>query len=521
LTGPDEPPILAGVRWAFLSAGGALAFAGAVWIAYADLGARRAAFETDARIVHRLLSQRLVQHDAILDTLAILQPGGGAETAPEQRLPAVYPQLLRVFRLDAATPRPAAEAAALRAGESASRASGRAALASVAFADGHYTVVRAAEPAGFALRIDLTALVPAAEWPLAPHAPARVRLDYEGQSRVLHPGAPAIERGWRFAFRKRLAADSQPFDVVAELDVGWHALPWLAMLAWMAGVAAVTVVGQALVRQRAERQRVQELLRLGQIGRLNALGELAAGMAHEMNQPLTAVLANANAAERLLAEEPPELAAAREAVGQAARQARRAGDVVGRLRRAVERPEVGAHLQPVRLDETVRRVLDLLAPDCRRLAVAPVVVTPSAGLMVRADPVALEQIVHNLLTNALQALEQVPAADRRLSLTLAGDNDRGVLAVQDSGPGIAAEALPHIFEPFYSTRPGGLGLGLSLCETLAAGMMGTLSCEHAMPRGALFRLALPLAGSATATRRSAAAALPGGDVEAGGARVQR
>jgi C4-dicarboxylate-specific signal transduction histidine kinase len=289
----------------------------------------------------------------------------------------------------------------------------------------------------------------------------------------------------------------------------------------MAGIGALTVGALALVRQRAERQRVQALLRLGRIGRLNALGELAAGMAHEMNQPLTAVLANANAAERLLAEEPPDLAAAREAVAQAARQARRAGDVVGRLRRAVERPEVGAHLQPVRLDEAVRRVLDLLAPDCRRLAVAPVVVASPAGLVVRADPVALEQIIHNLLTNALQALEQVPVADRRLTINLAGDADRGVLAVQDSGPGIAAEALPHIFEPFYSTRPGGLGLGLSLCETLAAGMMGTLSCAHAVPRGALFRLALPLVDPATTARRAQAAAATGGDVEADSARVHR
>ncbi|MBK7592508.1 MAG: two-component sensor histidine kinase [Betaproteobacteria bacterium] len=490
--------MLAPVRWILLAVGTALALAGATWIADADLDARRAAFETDARIVHRLLSQRVVQHDAILDTLAILQPGSTSETAPEQRLPAIYPQVLRVLRQDAATPWPAAEAAALQAGAEASRTAGRAALAGVDFAAGHYTVVRAADPASFALRIDLRTLVPLVEWPLVAASPAYVALLHDGQVRVLHAGAPGdAGTGWRFDFRKHLAADSQPFDVVAELDVGWRELPWWAMLGWVGAVAGGLLVAQALIRQRSERRRAQELLRLGQIGRLNALGELAAGMAHEVNQPLTAVLANANAAERLLAEDPPDLAAARDAVGQAARQARRAGDVVGRLRRAVERPELGARVQPVRLDEAVRHVLDLLAPDCRRLAVTPAVSSPAAGVTVLAEPVALEQIVHNLLTNALQALEQVPPAERRLRLALEVDGPRGVLAVQDSGPGIPAEALPRVFEPFFTTRPGGLGLGLSLCETLATGMMGALSCANAEPRGALFRLALPLGSGAT------------------------
>ncbi|HSN46797.1 MAG TPA: ATP-binding protein [Casimicrobiaceae bacterium] len=478
-----------------LAVGAVLALAGAVAIAANDLSARRAAFETDARIIHRLLSQRVVQHDAILDTLAILQPGGASEATPEERLPAVYPQLLRVLRR-AAAGWPGADAAALQAGEKVSRAAGRAALAGVDFAGGRYTVVRAADPASFALVVDLAALAPTAEWPLAADAPARVRLEFDGQRRVLHAGAAEKGGGWRFDFRKHLAADSQPFDVVAELDVGWVELPWLSMLAWVAALAAAIGLAQMLLNQREARRRAQELLRLGQVGRLNALGELAAGMAHEVNQPLTAVLANANAAERLLDDDPPDVPAARDAIGQAARQAQRAGEVVGRLRRAVERPGLGERLQPVRLDEAVRRVLDLLLPDCRRLGVAPALAPAADGPVVLAEPVALEQIVHNLLTNALQALEAVPATERRLGLSTAVDGDRGVLTVADSGPGIPAEALPRVFEPFFTTRPGGLGLGLSLCETLAASMHGTLACTNADPRGAVFRLALPRATQA-------------------------
>jgi len=218
-------------------------------------------------------------------------------------------------------------------------------------------------------------------------------------------------------------------------------------------------------------------------------------MAHELNQPLTALLASTQAARRLIEDEEPDLATARSAMVQAAEQARRASDVVGRLRRAVERPDVGAHLQPVDLHEAVRNALYLLEPELRRRGVQPQV-QAAPGVRVLADPVALEQIVHNLLLNALQALDQTPAAERRLTLVLELDHGQGRLAVQDSGPGLAAEVLPHVFEPFFTTRQGGLGLGLSLCESLASGMGGSLSAANAAVRGAVFRLTLPLAGSA-------------------------
>ena len=117
------------------------------------------------------------------------------------------------------------------------------------------------------------------------------------------------------------------------------------MALWALVVAAVLTVLRHGLRQRAARSRAEELLRLGQVARLNTLGELAAGMAHELNQPLTAVLANTQAARRLLDDDPPELATARSAMAQAVEQARRAADVVGRLRRVVERPDATGQTQ--------------------------------------------------------------------------------------------------------------------------------------------------------------------------------
>lgn len=477
----------------WLLGGAVLATAGAVVLARLELTRQYETFETQARIVHRLLSQRVVQHDAIMDTLALLQaPADGPRAAaPEQRLPALYPQILAVQRRN---PGQSWVDTKLDNVEAESRRLKRPALGAVDFVAGKYQLLMAATPSSFVLTLDLRALVPWNDWPMArEHSPVRVALEHGGQQMELQPGI-GIDKtsGWFFEFRKPLAADSQPFEVVAQQRMGWAELPWPRMLLWVAAVAAVLTLLRQFLLQRAEQQRSQALLRLGQVARLNTLGELAAGMAHELNQPLTAVLANTQAAQRLLAEDPPELATARSAMEQASAQARRAAEVLGRLRRSVERPAPGAHVQVLSLNDAVQRALYLLEPECRRRSITPSL-QASAQLQVLAEPVALEQIVHNLLMNALQALEQVPAGERHLTLSLQPQEGRGELSVSDSGPGIAPEVLPHIFEPFYTTRKDGLGLGLSLCESLATGMDGRLSVGALSPRGTRFVLQLPLA----------------------------
>ena len=479
-------------RWIGLLVWGLITACGCVLLARLELAQQRDAFETDARIVHRLLSQRVVQHDAVMATLALLQAAPDV-SQPEQRLMSVYPQITAVQRRD----RDGAWADdRLRVAETLSRALRRPALAEVDFARGRYQLVLAAEPASYALQMDIRQVVPWSEWPMSPEAsPVRVVLVHEGQEFVLQPGR-IKPGGWRFEFHKHLAAESQPFDVYAQRQVGWLELPWGWMLAWAGLVAAALAGWLALLRQRAARRRAEELLRLGQVARLNTLGELAAGMAHELNQPLTALLANTQASSRLLAEDPPDIPTIRGAMAQAVEQARRASSVVGRLRRAVERPDPAAQLQPVALQQVVQDALYLLEPECQRRALQPDLQAPATAVTVMAEPVALEQIIHNLLMNALQALDQVPEKERTLVLKVDIVAQRGVITVIDTGPGIPAEVLPRIFEPFFTTRTGGLGLGLSLCETLAAGMGGSLQAAHHMPRGAGFRLALPLAAAA-------------------------
>jgi signal transduction histidine kinase len=483
-------------RWAWSLAAAVLVLAGSGWLVGSDVAARREAFDTDARIAHRLLSQQAVQHDAVLATLTLLQPAADAASpsdgGPEQRLPALYPQVLKVTRRAGTGSWPAAWAAA----EAESARLQRAVLAESDLDRGRYTLLRAGVGASYALLIDAAATVPGAEWPLPRGGPVRALLRHGAQQWVIQPGdtAPAA---WHFEARKRLAADSQPFELVVSQALHWRALPWLPLALWWALSAAALAALAAWQRQRQATQRAQDLLRLGQVGRLNALGELAAGMAHELNQPLTAVLASTQAAQRLLGEDEPDLATVRQALLQSAQQARRAADVVGRLRRLVQPPDTTAAPQALGLQAAVRQVLYLLAPQIEELAVQVQSHEVPEGLQVLADPVALEQIVHNLVLNALQALERVPADTRRLVLAAVPDGARVHLHVQDSGPGFAPAALARAFEPFFTTRDGGLGLGLSLCETLAAGMGGALAARNRPEGGAQLTLTMPQAGGPT------------------------
>ena len=486
---PSRRQLCVALAWCIITAVGCVA------LARMQLVQLREAFETDARIAHRLLSQRAVQHDAVMAMLALLQPPPDA-AQPEQRLPSVYPQIIGVEKR---SPDATWTDTRLAAAETVSRALKRPVLAAADFVRARYFLVLAAVPTSYALQLDLGAVVPWSEWPMAPDtSPVRVTLEYDKQRFVVQPGRIG-DGGWQFRFYKQLATDSHPFDVVALRQVGWRELPWAWMAAWTLLVIGLMLTTLALLRQRRDKQRAEELLRLGQVARLNALGELAAGMAHELNQPLTALLANTQAAARLLAEDPPELSTARGAMTQAAEQARRASNVVGRLRRVVERPDVAAQLRPIKLQDAVNSALYLLEPELKRLAVAPQLVvsqmSTQASPTVVADPVALEQIIHNLLMNALQALSQVPSPARQLVIKLTTQGSWGLTTVLDSGPGIAPGVLPRIFEPFFTSREGGLGLGLSLCETLANNMGGRLAAAHNAPRGAVFTLSLPLAGN--------------------------
>ncbi len=486
----------AAAAWALGAA--ALALGGDLALLRWDIAQRRAAFEAEARVAHRQLSQRAAQHEAILATLVLLAPAAEPAGAPEQRLPALMPQLLRVMRREGAA---TWGDAALDAAEARSRTSKQAEIAGVDAAAGRYTLVLAGAPVSFALVIDTARFVPWDEWPVARGGPVAVQLVLGSSVLVLQPGpAPEAEpagltAGFRFA--DTLAAPGQPFELQLRRATGPAQWPWASLAAWTLAIAALATAAAAWQRQRRARALAEARLRLAQTARLSALGEMAAGIAHELNQPLAAVSANAQAARRLLDDDPPELDEARAALADAATQARRAAEVVARLRRRVEQPGEAAALQPVDLRAAAVQALALLEPERR-----------ARGVLVRfegqapaalADPVALQQVLHNLASNALAALEAVPeGAGREIVVELGGAAGTATVALADNGPGMSPEALARATEPFFTTRAGGLGLGLALCESLALAMQGRLSLARAKQGGLRAELALRAAGEAEA-----------------------
>ncbi len=475
-----------------------------------DIASRRDAFQAQARTAHRVLSQAVSRLDAVISTLVLVAPSANELADPEAtgKLSALYPQVIAAWRRDPHQSWPASSAEFLDAAESRSRnlspSQRHAVLAEVNAQRGHYTMVLAGLPGSYALRIDAHSLIAPVEWPWAADEPIRAVIAEADQTIVLHDvvSLPARPFGLTdgFTMSKTLDSPSQPFEMQVQRLTGPGEWPWIGLAGWTAAASVLFFAAYRWRLARRERLRSQALATMAQASRLGTLGELAAGIAHELNQPLTAVLSSTQAALRILREwehspgvAPPgdETASARQALELASAQARRAADVVARLRHLVQQPGVPASIRIVDLAGLARRAIDLLAPEFERRSITVQVIGPS--MHVNADPVALEQILHNLLSNAMQALERGSEGPPRISVTLSQQDDQAHCAVSDNGPGIDDDTLPRLFEPFFTTRAGGLGLGLPLCQSLALAMDGRLVYQPDAAHGARFVLQLPLA----------------------------
>lgn len=221
------------------------------------------------------------------------------------------------------------------------------------------------------------------------------------------------------------------------------------------------------------------------------LGELAAELAHELNQPLAAITAYADGAGRLLAQsrDPADLQRARQIVEAIAGQAMRAGDVIEQMQRLV-RHEPGSW-GPVFPNRLVRDLLVLVEPVIRHHE-AELHLDLAADLpAVRGDPVRLQQLLMLLFRNALDAIAGQPAGHRHVTFSSCNRLGQVTLAVTDSGPGVPATAVPQLFQPFFSTKHGGTGLGLAAGRSIAAEHGGELYFRNLPAGGARFWVELP------------------------------
>ena len=246
-------------------------------------------------------------------------------------------------------------------------------------------------------------------------------------------------------------------------------------------------------RAQDERERLRQLeADLAHINRVSTMGELAASLSHEILHPIATARNNARAGMRFLELNPPNLNEVREALGCVVRDADRAKDIVGRIRNQIKRAP--PRIELFGLNEAVGEVIVMV-----RSAIAKDAISVSTRLMdglapVQGDRVQLQQVLVNLILNAVEAMSSVEGGTRELSITTEQSQTGGILvAVHDSGPGIDPVNLDRVFEPFYTTKTSGVGMGLSICQTIINGHGGRLWMSANEPQGAVFQFILPAA----------------------------
>jgi PAS domain S-box-containing protein len=328
-------------------------------------------------------------------------------------------------------------------------------------------------------------------------APAE-RLDLEKFFQRLHPDD-------REAIRQTLAGanigdGNYETDYRVVLPDG--RMRWMASrgrVEFNGGGKAVRVRGVSqdiTARKQAEAEAARQRSELAHLSRVTMLGELSGSMAHELNQPLTAILSNAQAAQRFLAHDNADLNEVRDILKDIVEQDNRAGEIIRRLRLLLKKGEV--HQLPLDLNDVVQEVLKMIRSDLVNQSVTVHAELAADLPPVKGDRVQLQQVLLNLVMNACDAMNGNAPAERQLVVRTESCADKNVrVAVSDCGLGIAPDKLEQVFEPFFTTKTQGLGLGLSVCRTIISAHGGKLWAANGAERGAVFNFTLPALAEST------------------------
>jgi PAS domain S-box-containing protein len=251
-------------------------------------------------------------------------------------------------------------------------------------------------------------------------------------------------------------------------------------------VEFVGTVMDVTERRRAEEERQA----LAHANRITTMGQLTASIAHEVNQPIAAVVTNAQAALRWLNMQPPDPEEVRQALDRIVRNGRRAGDVIGRIRALVMK----APPRKDRLDinDTIREVIALTGSELRRNGTSLQTQLADGLPLVPGDRIELQQVMLNLILNAVEAMSGSDEGSRELLISTEEDGANGVrIAVRDRGPGLKPESVDRLFDAFYTTKPDGMGMGLSICRSIIEAHGGRVWATTNVPRGAVLQFTLP------------------------------
>ncbi|MBI0534163.1 hypothetical protein D9599_01060 [Roseomonas sp. KE2513] len=490
--------------------------AGLAFTATASYSQLSSSFEAEARTLHRVVSQRADQHDAFLTSFSavLVSPDAPLQVARAvaEAVQRFYPRITAVGAIAFAdVPRhlfstqealsgnlvPGTVADAVRP-----LAPGQSGLVTPECGErGHYTLVKRLPPAAGAdaltMRVDAARLVE----PEAPFAEGTALTLRDPQGRPCFEGQAGVAKASGlppFVFEKPLGSRSQPLvlRVTRTPSLAELLSPASLLLVGLGGTAAVGVAVLVLRARRLAREAVQRAqlgeheVRLAHAMRVNAVGEMASGIAHELAQPLTAVLSQSQAGLRLARAAPETPEAVTGVLEANVRHAKRAGAILSRLSAYVSRREPQA--RPMMVNACAQGVAELIRRDLDERGISLVLELSLAEPWCLADPISIEQVVHNLVRNAADAVRDLPEERRVIRVSTSTEGQEAVIRVVDGGKGIAPEHLPRVFEPFFTTRPDGMGLGLPLCERLVEAAGGRIAAESLPGAGTTLTVRLPL-----------------------------
>jgi C4-dicarboxylate-specific signal transduction histidine kinase len=274
----------------------------------------------------------------------------------------------------------------------------------------------------------------------------------------------------------------------------WDLYSWqisfiVAVILTQAGLISI-LLREHRRRQLAEVQSRQRMAELAHVNRFSTAGELTASIAHEINQPLGSILTNAETANAILQSPTPDIAELKEIMRDILQDDRRAAEVIRRMRSLLKKAPF--ELKTLDLNDLVRQAVDFLSSLAVGRKVELVSVVTPDPLPILGDSIQLQQVILNLVVNAIDAMRDTPDEKRIISIRTSRGKSFAELSVSDCGPGIAEDKLKEVFEPFFTSKAEGMGMGLSIARTIVEAHSGQISAENRDGGGALFRMRLPL-----------------------------
>jgi signal transduction histidine kinase len=302
---------------------------------------------------------------------------------------------------------------------------------------------------------------------------------------------------WRELQRWHISESSLPpgSEVHFRVPTVWDQYRWQTILVMALFLAQAGIIARLFYEQRrrrkAEIESRQRMSELAHMNRYATAGELSASIAHELNQPLGAILNNAEVAEILLNARSTNLDDIKVVIAEIKRDDQRASEVIKRLRRLLTKTEV--QIQDIDLNETIQEVFEFLSVQARSRDVVLSIALSPETVRVKGDRIQLQQVILNLVVNAMDAMAGGRTPERKIiGMTMLVDGS-AQLSIADCGPGIPSDKIPHLFEPFFTTKQHGMGMGLSIARTIVEAHGGRIWAENHTGGGAIFQLSLPLA----------------------------